>query len=835
MATEFSLKSRSQNNNSIVNIFNRKGKLNAFYYLSLAKELVHHLNYAILAKAHTQMYLMHKWWARKPHNVVHDYIERYTSKGDIILDPFCGSGVTPIEAIKMGRKAIGVDLDPIATFITQMTARPIQLKSIHTTLNEIKNSISKQILSYYMTVCPQCQSEQPLICSIWEAENKKPIELRIFCEKCDEYVHKKPDLIDIGKLEKIQAEKIPYWYPEVRLRYNGEGFLKREKAETLDDLFTKRNLICLSILFNEINKIKDKDIRELFCFGFTSMLHLASKMTPDRPSRPYSSFWALQSFWMPPKNMESNVWALFENAIAGKQGLVVGKEDSNSQIKQFREVKDFTELKTKSDANFLVLNQSSLDLSNIESDSIDYVFTDPPYGGAVQYFELSTLWCAWLNQKGDFCLDYNGEITINPQQHKDFDYYHKMLHSAFREIYRVLRPTKYMTVTFHNTDIKIYNSVIRACVIAGFDIEKIVYQPPARPSAKQLLQPQGSAIGDYYIRFKKPLTTRKQVSEEEIDKENFSRIITESIKKILAERGEPTTYSIIINSYAEIYQKLKDSGYLFSASKGLNDILRERLNKDFVLKNGKWWFKDESVVRHIQNVPLNERVESAVITVLYKKIKVSFDEILQEIFIQFPNALTPETSSIMSVLKEYAEPKNGKWLLKAGIQQDYSMHDQMVEYLAILGKKLGFGVHADIDKWRDYDFPFSNKIPKEKLDRIKEIDCVWFDKNRILYDFEVEHSTGITEAIVRGSNIPYSTKKFIIIPESRERKLAQKISEPLIKEKLKTDNWSFIRYNDFLSYYEKNKNKKKISVKELEKLNKHPNPPRQTDMSDFFS
>ncbi len=78
------------------------------------------------------MYLMHKWWARKPHNVIHDYIEHYTSKGIIVLDPFCGSGVTPIEAIKMGRKAIGVDLDPIATFITRMTARPIQLKSIHT-------------------------------------------------------------------------------------------------------------------------------------------------------------------------------------------------------------------------------------------------------------------------------------------------------------------------------------------------------------------------------------------------------------------------------------------------------------------------------------------------------------------------------------------------------------------------------------------------------------------------------------------------------------------------------------------------------------------------------
>ena len=62
-----------------------------------------HINHALVPKTHPPMYLMHKYWARKPHNVVREYIEHYTKKGDIVLDPFCGSGVTVLEALKADR------------------------------------------------------------------------------------------------------------------------------------------------------------------------------------------------------------------------------------------------------------------------------------------------------------------------------------------------------------------------------------------------------------------------------------------------------------------------------------------------------------------------------------------------------------------------------------------------------------------------------------------------------------------------------------------------------------------------------------------------------------
>jgi len=81
--------------------------------------LVSHIDHAIPALPHTPMYLMHKWWARKPHNVVSEYIKYYSKEGDIILDTFSGSGVTLAEGLIQNRKAIGVDLDPMALFISK--------------------------------------------------------------------------------------------------------------------------------------------------------------------------------------------------------------------------------------------------------------------------------------------------------------------------------------------------------------------------------------------------------------------------------------------------------------------------------------------------------------------------------------------------------------------------------------------------------------------------------------------------------------------------------------------------------------------------------------------
>jgi adenine-specific DNA methylase len=79
------------------------------------------VDYPILAEAHDAMHVQHKYWSRKPVNVVRVHVEASTAPGDIVLDPFCGSGTTVSQAVILGRKVIGTDLNPVATFITRNT------------------------------------------------------------------------------------------------------------------------------------------------------------------------------------------------------------------------------------------------------------------------------------------------------------------------------------------------------------------------------------------------------------------------------------------------------------------------------------------------------------------------------------------------------------------------------------------------------------------------------------------------------------------------------------------------------------------------------------------
>ena len=62
------------------------------------------------------IYAMHKYWSKKPHNLIANYIERFSQPGDFVIDSFCGSGITTIESTRLGRRAIGIDINPLLNF-----------------------------------------------------------------------------------------------------------------------------------------------------------------------------------------------------------------------------------------------------------------------------------------------------------------------------------------------------------------------------------------------------------------------------------------------------------------------------------------------------------------------------------------------------------------------------------------------------------------------------------------------------------------------------------------------------------------------------------------------
>ncbi|MGA3059842.1 MAG: DNA methyltransferase [Candidatus Bathyarchaeia archaeon] len=833
------------------------------------------IEHAISPQPHTPMYLMHKYWARKPHNVVAEYIEHYSKRGEIVLDPFVGSGVTAIEAVKSGRKAVAIDLNPFSIFLTHLTITTVKIDDLKEKFQQIEQAVKSQIESLYQTECPICKKQATITHAIWSdvvecnqchkqtmAVNQKYepldtcqcgnkldvnnivreelVEIGYECKACIKksnrsvrFLVKKPDSADTALIAKIQEMEIPFWVPEGTLKYlNGSDFQEgthRKDIVRIVDIFTKRNLIALSILYNQIEGFPQSDSKDLLKLAFSGNLHNVSKLNVVHHLRLRNGVhpsrgWVMHRYWIPPVRIELPVWFYFEERF---KHILRGKIESNAEIPFAKEATDFDSLLNKK-SNALLKVHSALELSDIlPPESVDYAFTDPPYGGSIQYLELSSLWISWLKGKDNdkrFDLNFENEITINDPQKKDFDYYHKMLKASFEQIYRVLKSGKWLTITFHNTDVKIYNSIVKAGVLSGFDLEKVIYQSPAVVSPKALLQPYGSAVGDYYIRFRKPEIKANILSPSEIDKERYERIVVDTVKHIIAVRREPVTYSIIINSYPIIFNDLKKNGYPFSAPEGLDEVLKRHLGKEFVLVDSlnekgkvvgkKWWLKEKLF---LETSSLHERIEATIIGVLNRKVIASFDDILEEIFTKFQNSLTPDTQSVKSILEEYAEKTpDGKWQLKKQMRVRQSQHNQIIEMLVDLGLKSGFEVYADIPEWRkDFNLPVS----KDTMDRIKRIDALWLKDGEIAYEFEVENSTGVSDAIIRGSNIPSDTvKRLILIPEERKNLLIMKISEPIVKESLNQYKWQFIFYDAFLAFYDKAKHRKTIDGAEIEKL-----------------
>ena len=320
------------------------------------------------------------------------------------------------------------------------------------------------------------------------------------------------------------------------------------------------------------------------------------------------------------------------------------------------------------------------------------------------------------------------------------------------------------------------------------------------------------------------------MESSEIDEVRYERIIVDAVKKILAERGEPVPYSIIINSYPMIYEELKNNGYLLSTPENIEKVLKRNINKEFelvIIRNEdkkiigkKWWFKNPDSIPYLERIPLAERVENAIIGVLNRKIRASFDDILQEIFIKFPNSLTPDTESIKLILGEYAiKTKDGKWRLRPDVSRREREHNKIVEILCNLGLNFDYEIYGDVSEYRK---PIDIKIPKTNLDRVKEIDVLWYKNGKIEYEFEVENTTGITEAIIRGANIPYPVKKYIVIPDERENLIVRKMEEPALKDLIQDDEWGFIRYDELLDFYNDNKNRKTLDINKIEALSRMP-------------
>jgi hypothetical protein len=549
---------------------------------------------------------------------------------------------------------------------------------------------------------------------------------------------------------------------------------------------------------------------------------------PTNHQTAFSSVWTQHSFWFAPEFMEQNVWNKFESSILGHQGLLKAKVESN---KFFKDVKITTNPKQvlEGKADICIITGDCLDVfAKLTSRSVDYIFTDPPYDASIQYGELSYMWAAWLKKDTGYTDTISAkEVVRNERQHKDFDVYHGLLKSSFEGMHAALKLGRYMTVTFHNPTFQVRNATIRAGTYAGFELEKIHHQPTAQKSGKSLLQPFGSAQGDFYLRFHKPQSEASRIEvPEEIDEKRFEKIVVDTTIQLLAERAEPTPYTIVINFIDPILAK---QGYFSNLHTGLDVkmVLKNHIGQEFKLveerlggaKGQLWWFKDPNQVARLKEIPLTERVEQTVLRLLQGKGRVTFTDAWEAVSIQFPNSLTSDSTSIKEALEQYARPVTGGfWLLKPQVRERISQHSEIIAVLAEVGQALGYKIWIGKKEQTDFaagiigakkllqnyvDADLSKVSGIEDLKTVEMIDLLWIKGNKVVAAFEVESTTTMTSGLVRGSNLSQDVPKYMIIPQEREEQLQRKMKSPMFAERFELDSWKILFFDTIRSNYNK--------------------------------
>jgi hypothetical protein len=144
--------------------------------------------------------------------------------------------------------------------------------------------------------------------------------------------------------------------------------------------------------------------------------------------------------------------------------------------------------------------------------SVDYCFTDPPFGAHIVYSDASLLWEAWLDDltdRGDEAIVVSG--GTNP---KSVDDYGALLLQSFREIHRVLKPDRHATVVFQATDPEVWGAVQRAASEAGLALLGATTLDKGQPSFKQI---KGQVEGERVATSDIVLTFVKSSSAQPVD------------------------------------------------------------------------------------------------------------------------------------------------------------------------------------------------------------------------------------------------------------------------------------------------------------------------------
>jgi len=698
-------------------------------------------------KAKAWHYKIHPYYTKQPSNVVAEYIRHFCPLGGLVVDPLCGSGVTAIEALTNERRTVCIDLDPLAVFITRQTClAPVDLNTY------------------------------------WEGYRQVEKEMKPIVE-----------FVRHASTKELEDYELKEWYPKgVKI----PAYVDQCKAGYVENLFGKAQLISLAHLRSAIMKTPNQQAQQLLLFAFSGILDKASIMyrapEPGKKHGGGSALFMVFRYWVPKQPAHPGVWNAF---TANVRRVANAKRKSNTLFGDFvREGETF---------NVYCDSAENL-LKYVKENSVDYIYTDPPYGAHIAYLDLGTMWHAWLGFKVTDQMRAREAIEAGDQQFDEKHYLH-VLNKSFEQMFYALKDEAWLSLVFHHKETNLWYSIRDMLRYIGFAYVNTVAQPLSQKTFAKVKNPLRVLGESLIVNFQK--TKVRKISQPM--SLPMANIIKNVAERVIYRNGGATTEEILREVVPELFE---NELFIDAASRKIGDILAI-LESDFDLDdNNLWQIRSGSKVGNF--IPPKDRIRYYVISYLRKTGKANFDRIWATILPLLINGHRPTREDILDALKEVAVSYDGvNWELKdlkslavqgvlplfaAEKAEEYfpeipagTTHNQQIYRLAILCQKAGFvpyiGRHERNDPMLAALKPLTYLNAKAEPDqrrRIENIDIIWTTADGTpFWAFEVEEHTPILLALERFHallsampEIGKSRQLTVVAPKTRKKKLHLELS-----------------------------------------------------------
>lgn len=453
------------------------------------------------AGKNTYTYDAHTYHTKVPPQGIAELLVHYLPEGDgLVLDAFAGSGMTGVAAQVKGYDSILNELSPAACFIADRFVNSIEPALFEAGIDAVLEATRSVRQRLYTTRCRECGSDTEILYTVWsykvlcnccgsefvlwdhcreygERVRDHKILTEFPCPNCRSVLKKSklqrtsmvpvmlgykccrggqqeithslsPD--DLELLREIE-ENPPLqagYFPQTKLP---EGVNLRQPVkhglDSIDKFYTPRNLAAMSHLWRAIQCIEDTNLAAYVAFTFTSLYQRVTRLSEFR-------FWGgsgnTARFNVPYISNEANVFLTFER----KAKTILDHLRTTAAHYTARSV---------------VVLGSATNMDYLPDNSIDLIFTDPPFGANINYSEMNILWESWLGQ----FTDTTQEAIVNRVQGKDVKAYQNLMTASMCECFRVLRAGHWMLLVFMNSSKEVWNALREAIVHAGFTIRKI--------------------------------------------------------------------------------------------------------------------------------------------------------------------------------------------------------------------------------------------------------------------------------------------------------------------------------------------------------------------------